>query len=100
MNLPIQSMNAAVQPSGGVTPQSCGFVEGARCAASGAALLAGPCNPLSFPEALPTCLPAAADYVGTCKDCIVTGGKTAICGAVSLARAAGLPVPSVLTAFC
>ncbi|MEM7584868.1 MAG: hypothetical protein AAF560_15860 [Acidobacteriota bacterium] len=100
MNLPIQSMNAAVMPSAGVTPQGCDLVSGAECAASGAALLAGPCNPLGFPETLPACLPAAAAYVGTCKDCLVAGGKAAICGAMSLAETAGVHVPAVLKSVC
>lgn len=100
MNLPIQSMIAAVLPSTGVTPQGCSIGEGIKCGGSGLALLAGPCNPAGFPETLPICLPAAASYVGNCKDCLAAGGKTSICGAVALAETAGISVPSVLKALC
>ena len=83
-----------------VTPQGCGFIDGIRCAAEGAILLAGPCDPLGFPEDLPICIPAAATYVSSCADCLKSAVKTPICAAVSLAEKAGIPVPPVLTSLC
>lgn len=96
MHLPIQSVH---RPAG-ITPQGCGLIEGMKCAASGAALVAGPCDPLGLPGTIATCLPAAAAYVGNCHQCLGEAATTAVCSAVHLAEGAGVPVPSVLKSLC
>ncbi len=100
MHLPIQSMSSRAPAASGILPQDCGLIKGAQCAASGAALAAGPCNPLGFPESLPVCLPAAASYASNCQDCLSSAAQTVFCSAVSAAESAGLSVPSVLKSLC
>ena len=92
-------LDARRQP-GGIGPQSCSIGTALKCAAEGAALIIGPCDPLGLPEDLPVCIPAAAGYVSDCKDCLEGAAKTVICEAVSLAEKLGIPVPSVLKSLC
>lgn len=100
MKLPVQSMPIirSVSSTGvraEVTSSSC-----VGCYLKGAALIAGPCDPLGLPEDLPICIPAAAAYVASCADCLGGTVKSAVCGAVHLAEKAGIPIPSSLKAVC
>ena len=83
-----------------IDAQSCSVFDYAKCTAAFAILVAGPCDPVGFPEDLPVCIPAFAGFVDKCEDCIKGAAKSAICGAVSLAEKAGISIPSVLQSLC
>lgn len=104
MRIPVAAIprprNAGRSATRMVRPSGCGVIQGMKCAGEGAALVAGPCDPLGMPEDLPVCLPAAAAYLGSCQDCVKAAVKKPICAAAKLASQHGINVPSVIRNFC
>lgn len=105
MRVPIQSppvsrvFTAARRPRTGVAPADCGVIQGIECASEAGGIVAGPCDPLGWPEDLPACFAALVPFVGTCKDCLGPVGDM-ICEAVNAAAHAGIPVPAPIKAVC
>lgn len=106
MRLPLQARPILRHASGSVTrtrhiqPLHCSVIDSIKCGVSGAALVAGPCDPVGFPEDLPACVAAAVGYFDKCHDCLAHAAKKAICFAVQEAGKAHIPIPPQLQALC